>query len=149
MRYLSALVVSLALASMLVACQAGNESGSGSLKVGDCYSLGNSVDANDDNIVIYSVVDCASTHDGEVFSVFDYPNASGWPGYEAIGTVQQSRCETDFQSYVGISWEQSMYTINYIAPTESSWASGDQTIKCRLEDASSGKLTGSARGTRK
>ena len=87
MRYLSALVVSLALASMLVACQAGNESGSGSLKVGDCYSLGNSVDANDDNIVIYSVVDCASTHDGEVFSVFDYPNASGWPGYEAIGTA--------------------------------------------------------------
>jgi hypothetical protein len=149
MRVLATLAASFALASSIVACQAGSGTGSEALKTGDCYSLGSGVDANGDNVQTYNVVDCTTTHDGEIFSVFDYPNASGWPGYEAIGTVRQPRCEADFQTYVGVSFERSKYTINYVSPTEDSWAIGDHTIKCRLEDASNGKITGSAKGTAK
>jgi hypothetical protein len=43
--------------------------------------------------------------------------------------------------------ERSKYTINYISPTEESWP--DHTIKCRLEDASNGKISGSVKGTAK
>jgi hypothetical protein len=149
LKTLGAIFAAFVLILLLVACQAGDGSGSAALKTGDCYSLGSGQDANGDNVQTYNLVDCTTTHDGEIFSVFDYPNAAGWPGYEAIGTVQQTRCEADFQTYVGVSFEQSKYTINYVAPTEQSWASGDHAIKCRLEDASNGKITGSAKGTKK
>lgn len=149
MRLLSALAVSFVVVAALVACQAGDGSNSAALKVGDCYSLGSGVDSNGDNVATYNVVDCATTHDGEIFSAFDYPNASAWPGYEAIGAYRQPKCQTDFQAYVGTPYGQSSYSINYVSPTEESWEAGDRTIKCRLEDASSGKLTGSARGSKK
>ena len=84
-----------------------------------------------------------------MFSVFEYPNASGFPGYEQIGAIQQTQCETDFQTYVGASWENSSYTISYDAPDEQTWAGGDHQIRCLLEDANGGQLTGSARGTKK
>jgi len=135
-------VASLAIA----ACT--STTASADLKTGDCINLVSTVDANGDNVQGNSVVDCTQPHDKEVFSVFDYPNAgSAFPGYEQIGSVQQGQCQSDFEEYVGVTWEQSSFTISYGSPDESSWASGDRAIHCLLGDASGGKLTGSAQGS--
>jgi hypothetical protein len=117
------------------------------LKVGDCVNDTNSTDANGDPIAAMVVVPCTAPHDEEVFSVFDYPNApSPFPGYEAIGVAEQTRCEADFTTYVGISWEQSgTYSIDYAGPTDQTWFNGDRVIVCLLDDAGGAKLTGSAK----
>jgi len=147
MKTLAAVAALIALIAITGACQ--SIVSATPLKVGDCFNYINTTDANDDQITVPAVIDCAQAHSDEVFSVFDYPNASGFPGYEQIGTVQQSRCEVDFATYVGTTWDKSSYTINYDAPDEQSWATGDHQIKCLIEDASGGQQTGSARGTKK
>jgi hypothetical protein len=148
---LKALVAAVALLCSVAAvsgCQTAGGSAS-SLKVGDCFNTTSNTDANGDPVVGYAVVDCTGQHDGEMFSAFDYPNAGAWPGYEQLGSIEQTRCEADFQTYVGIPWESSSFTINYAAPTETTWGSGDHTIRCLLESASAGKLTGSAKNSAK
>ena len=147
MKTFAALAASFVVLCSMAACQA--TVSSAQLKVGDCFNYTNTTDANGDPINLPSPVDCTKPHSDEVFSVFNYPNASGFPGYEAIGALQQTRCEADFQSYVGITWDKSAYTISYASPDENGWASGDHAVHCLLEDASGGQLTGSARGTKK
>jgi len=142
-----ALCLAFVLIALAVGCQTG--SSSMSLKVGDCFNYSEGVDANGDTVQQIDTVDCSQPHSDEVFSVFVYPNASGFPGYEAIGTVQQSQCEADFAAYVGTTWDKSSYTINYEAPDEQTWNGGDHTIRCLIEDGSGAQTTGSAHGTAK
>ena len=147
MKALAGLATLILAVTVVSACQA--TVSSTQLTVGECFNYVNTTDANEDQVNLPSPVDCSKSHSDEVFSVFEYPNASGFPGYEQIGTIQQTRCETDFQTYVGTSWENSSYTISYDSPDEQTWAAGDHQIRCLLEDANSGQLTGSARGTKK
>jgi hypothetical protein len=147
LKALGAVVAAIAFATFGAGCQAGGPATS--LKVGDCFNTTSNTGANGDPVVGYAVVDCTGQHDGEAFSVFDYPHASAWPGYEQLGSIEQTRCQADFQTYVGVPWENSSFTINYAAPTETTWASGDHGITCLLEDASAGKLTGSAKNSAK
>ena len=142
-----ALVLSVACAFTLGACQ--NTVNGSALKVGDCFNKTNTTDAEGNAVDSDAIVDCAKSHTYEDFSDFVYPNASGFPGYEQIGSLEQTRCEQDFQTYVGVSWEQSTLVISYDSPDEQSWAGGDQTIHCLLADGSGGQLTGSAQGTKK
>ena len=96
------------------------------------------------------VVDCSKPHSDEVFSVFDYPNASGFPGYEAIGGIQQTQCQTDFH---GIRRRD----LGPLAHTRSTYAAPDRaglgerattpSTACSRMPAAR-QLTGSARGTR-
>ena len=139
-------VVVLALVS--VACT--STTAAADLKVGDCFNNTYGTDANGDSVVNNSVVDCAQAHDAEVFLVFVVPpGPNGYPGDEAIGTLQQSRCDAAFTTYVGKDSGLSSYTIDYLRPDINSWASGDRTIDCLIEDGNGGQLTGSAKGTKK
>ncbi|HEY7023423.1 MAG TPA: septum formation family protein [Candidatus Limnocylindrales bacterium] len=147
MKALVGVVVSVALAATFAACQ--NTVSGSALKVGDCFNYTNTTDVEGNSVESHAIVDCAEPHEEEVFSVFDYPNASGFPGYEQIGSVQQMQCESDFQTYVGVGWEESGYVISYDSPDEQTWAGGDHAIHCLLADGNGGKLTGSARGTKK
>ena len=147
MSRIAALVGAVTLLAITAGCQ--NTVSSTELKVGDCFNYANTTDANGDQVNLPSIVDCAQAHSDEVFSVFDYPNASAFPGYEAIGALQQTHCQADFKAFVGTDWGQSSYTISYAAPDEQSWAGGDHAIHCLLEDASGGQMTGSARGSKK
>ena len=148
MRVLVGVLASFALIGVLVAGCTQTVS-SAELKVGDCFNYANTTDANGDSVNLPSTVDCAKPHSDEVFSVFDYPNASAFPGYEAIGALRQTQCEADFTGYVGVTWDKSSYSIAYESPDEQGWASGDHAIHCLLEDLNGGQLTGSARGTKK
>lgn len=148
MRGLLGLVVSLALALVSAGCSTGTAAAD--LKVGDCFNLTPSTDANGDNVNVNTLIDCAQAHDAEVFLAFAVPvSPSGYPGDEAIGTLQQSRCDAAFVTFVGKDPGLSSYTIDYIRPDINTWSRGDRTIECLIEDANGGKLTGSAKGTKK
>jgi hypothetical protein len=146
LRVVSGVAAAVALTAVVAGCQA--TVSSAALDVGECFNHANSVDADGDQVESNVVTDCSQPHEEEVFSVFDYPGATAaFPGYEQIGLVEQGQCQSDFEDYVGITWEQSSYTISYAGPTESTWAGGDHAIHCLLADASGRKLTGSARGS--
>jgi hypothetical protein len=146
-RLLAGVAVFTVLLGALSACT--NAVSPTSLKAGDCFNYTNTTDANGDPVNLPSPIDCTKAHSDEVFSVFDYPNATGFPGFEAIGAEQQTHCEADFASYVGVPWDKSSLTIAYEAPDEQSWATGDHAIHCLLEDGAGAALTGSARGSKK
>jgi hypothetical protein len=142
----SSVAAAVALTVFLAGCQ--STVSSAALEVGECINHANSVDADGDQVDSNVVIDCSQPHEEEVFSVFDYPGATAsFPGYEQIGLVQQGQCQSDFEDYVGITWERSSYTIFYAGPTENSWAGGDHAIHCLLADGSGRKLSGSARGS--
>jgi hypothetical protein len=140
-RSLAAIAAALLIVASVAGCQS---SGRTALKVGDCVNYEPTEDGENTR-----VVDCAQPHAEEVFSVYlDYrPDATGFPGYEAIGAAAQGVCQADFVDYVGISWEHSTYSIGFSGPTEADWNGADHSIYCTLEDANGGTLTGSARGT--
>jgi putative regulator of septum formation len=140
-RLLAPAVVALLVLASVVGCQAGGRT---VLKVGDCVNYEPSDDGESTIIV-----NCAQPHAEEVFSVYlDYrPDATGFPGYEAIGAAAQQVCQADFEDYVGTSWDKSSYSIGFSGPTEADWNSRDHSIYCTLEDSNGGTLTGSARGT--
>jgi hypothetical protein len=137
LRTVAVVFVALALAG-LIGCQSAAGS---ALKVGDCVNLENTDEG--ENAV---KVDCAQPHDQEVFNSFVMPG-DAFPGYLEIGDAQQDECSSAFEDYVGVPWTESVYTIDFAGPTEQTWAAGDHAIVCSLEDASGGKLTGSAKGT--
>ena len=139
------------LLAPLVALAAGcNNVASANLRAGDCFNQGVTTDEGGSQVPLYTLVDCAQAHDGEVFSVFRYPDPpTAFPGYEAIGAVQQARCGRDFTTFVGISDTASEYLLDYLGPTEQTWATGDRELKCLLESSQGGKLTGTAQGTKK
>ncbi|MEA2621297.1 MAG: hypothetical protein QOH61_207 [Chloroflexota bacterium] len=140
-RGLTALLLAAAVALGGLACQ-GNVF---SLKVGDCFNGGGASEVSD-----VTTVDCASPHDAEVYSVFDYPNApSAYPGDDAIGAAADTRCRQDFAIFVGLSYDESIYNSNKLRPTSKSWESGDRTIDCLITSADGTQLTGSAKGTKK
>lgn len=149
-RSISAILLVLAAVVLALASGGCQSSASVTLSVGDCFDNAPAVDANGDNVVAKTLVDCPQPHDGEVFLVFLVPAApSGYPGDEAIGSLQQTRCDAAFAGYVGKDPGLSSYTIDYVRPTIDTWSRGDRTIDCLLEDAIGGQLTGSAKGTKK
>jgi Septum formation len=135
----------LLLVTMVAAgCQQGNVF---SLKIGDCFDGVAAGEVSDVN-----KVDCTASHDSEVFSVSDYPNApSAFPGATAMNTATSDRCVADFKAFVGIDAAASQtYTIGQLVPTADSWASGDRQLVCIIAPLAAGhKLTGSAKGTAK
>ena len=140
-------VVVLALVG--AGCQSGTTTAA-ELKVGDCFDVAPTQDANGDNTTMNVLTDCAKPHDAEVYLVFDVPvGPNGYPGDEAIGALQQTRCDAAFTTFVGKDSGLSSYDIDYVRPTAESWASGDRSIACLIEDGLGGKLTGSAKGTKK
>lgn len=148
MRELFGAFAAVALAVGIVGCQSGSRAAD--LAVGNCFNRTPTVDANGDNVNDNTVTECAQPHDAEVYLVFDVPaGSSGYLGDEAIGALQQSRCDAAFAGYVGRDPGLSSYAINYVRPDINSWASGDHKIACLIEDGSGGELTGSAKGTKK
>ena len=90
--------------------------------VGECFVEG----------VPFRVVNCNSTHDGEVFAEYEIPNAasSAYPGDEAVADVAWRECKRRFEGYVGVRLRFSELSVSYVYPSPESWAAGERTISC-------------------
>ena len=112
------------------------------LPVGACFD-----DSDDEQVSSVPEVDCSEPHDNEVFAVFDYTDSETFPGSTAMNDAAQDLCIAQFESYVGLSYEESSFGVFPITPTEGSWDSGDREIICALYNPDLSKLTGSMKGT--
>ncbi len=116
-----------------------------SINVGDCL---NDPLPNDDVGEFSSVtaVPCDEAHDMEAFSLFDLPSGS-FPGDESVASQAADGCVADFETYVGEAYAESIYELNWFAPTVESWEQGDQEIVCIIDGTVDGdRLEGSVEG---
>lgn len=118
-----------------------------SLKVGDCF---NNASADATSVSDVPITDCANGHDAEVYFIFDYPNApSDYPGEDAIRVAGEAGCKPQFQGYVGIPFENSLYGYSYLTPTSTGWDRGDHTYDCIIVSSDTNKLVGTAKNSKK
>jgi hypothetical protein len=103
------------------------------LKVGDCFNK-SSVEQTDE-ITSIPIVECKTLHDYEVYSApkVDHPE---FPGAEEISDEADSLCIEDFESFLGMSYDEAfnayLYDYSTLYPTSDSWKSGDREIICAI-----------------
>jgi hypothetical protein len=113
------------------------------LTVGDCT---NDADSTTGEVSSVDAVPCVDAHDNEVYAAFDLPGGA-FPGTTEVQDLADEGCLAEFEPFVGAAYETSRYALYTLAPTATSWASGDQEVLCLLYDVDGVQLTGSAAGT--
>ncbi|MFB2581762.1 septum formation family protein [Herbiconiux sp. P15] len=113
------------------------------LAVGDCIN-----DTSGDDVTEVSevpTVDCAAEHDLEVYAEFEIAGDE-FPGDDAVTAEADEKCLAEFEPFVGIAYDSSIYGFTYFTPTEASWTEGDdRLVSCLIGDPN-GKTTGSLAG---
>lgn len=113
------------------------------LSVGDCYDS-----SDQDEIAEVEAGPCTEPHEYEVFAIVSFPaqRGSDYPGDDAVFAHAETECLREFEEYVGIPYEDSVYDIGLLSPTESGWESGDRETICSGYDPGDSTLEESIRG---
>jgi len=99
------------------------------IRVGECFGFGEGAARGSGDIdgVVYQP--CDEEHDNEAYATVD-ATQPGWPGLEAMTAFADEGCYAEFESFVGIPWDDSVVEYGYLTPTEQSWADGDREVLC-------------------
>lgn len=108
------------------------------IKVGDC--IGSFEDGSE--VAELPVVPCSDPHDQEVYASFMVPEADAFPGTDAVNSQAETDCAAEFETFVGVPYEESALYVQFLTPTEESWGQGDREILCTIYDPE-GQTTGS------
>jgi hypothetical protein len=109
--------------------------------VGTCFNDPESFEEVED----VPLVDCSVLHDNEVIANQDL-TGSDYPGQDQVENRASQICYDNFSDYVGISYEESIYDIGWLFPTEESWVIGDREVICFAYDVGLEKVSGSING---
>jgi hypothetical protein len=90
------------------------------------------------------LVPCATSHAGEVFSVFSLP-AGRYPGDSRVDALVQGHCVKWLPIFVRAPAGHTGYSFAYDEPDSDSWAAGDRSAVCVLVDPHDRKLVGEAK----
>ncbi|UFU05925.1 septum formation family protein [Ruania halotolerans] len=91
-------------------------------EVGECAQL---ADLQSDEITEIPTVDCSEEHDAQFFHKFDLPDGD-FPGTDGVQTAAEEGClGTEFENFVGTSYEESALYANFIGPTQETWDQAD------------------------
>ena len=78
-------------------------------------------------------VPCSEPHSEEIYAAVTPPEGD-FPGYEAIDAQAKEMCTAEFESFVGLPYEDSTLHMNLVIPTEERWDAGDRTALCTIYD---------------
>jgi hypothetical protein len=112
------------------------------LRAGDCFDL---QDPNDEVVEEVNAKVCTEAHEYEVVHVVDMPGGA-YPTADAMDTFAYDNCVPAFGTYVGVSYQESVYEMTPVTPTEDGWGQGDHTIQCVAYDPNNTELTASVQG---
>ncbi|WP_166785527.1 septum formation family protein [Cryobacterium cryoconiti] len=115
------------------------------LLVGDC--LREAWEGLDATASTVPVVDCADSHDFEVFGRFKVPG-DAFPGDDSVTAAAESGCESRFAEFALIDYRSSSLDFAYLTPTEQSWGGAGPDVSCLITDPAgpvTGTLAGAAR----
>jgi hypothetical protein len=111
------------------------------LEIGRCFDDPESLEHVED----IPVVGCEEPHDNEIIANLEL-TGSAYPGRDQVENRASKICYDTFADCVGISYEESIYDIGRLIPTEESWAVGDREVICFAYDIEFNKITGSING---
>jgi hypothetical protein len=111
------------------------------LQVGHCYEP-----ATQNAVGMVDVVPCNQPHVGEVFAIVRLREPK-LPAEAELERLSDRVCAARFPQYVGVALRDSKLNFGWWTPTKESWADGDRTLVCVLEDPNRHRLIGSMRGT--
>ena len=108
----------------------------GAVREGDCIDVPVA-----DEIDSFTGIPCDAPHDAQVFSLIQIAGEE-FPGDVELIAQGESGCESRFEGFAGIGYQESEFFINLVRPSELSWERGDREIICLIvpEDGSE-KLT--------
>lgn len=114
------------------------------LAVGDCFNA-----SDDEEIADVDARPCTEPHEYEVIAIVTYPfdRGSDYPGDDAIADHAGTECEREFEEYVGVPYEDSVYYVSFLMPTEEGWNAGDRETICSGYDPGDSERTESMRGS--
>lgn len=117
-----------------------------SIDVGECTNLDTPEGGTE--VTDIPTVDCATDHKWEVYAEHKVDDG-GFPGETSLQTQTEEFCVGEFQNFIGLSYDQSVYEIQYFYPTEETWTKADDRLITCLVGSSTGGLTGSLKGVQK
>jgi hypothetical protein len=113
------------------------------LHVGDCFTTD-----THESVQKVTTIPCQLPHDAEVYAVLTDPAPPGapYPGLAAVHASAHSRCNTRYESYVGVPFDANADKwVQTWVPEQSYWDVNIRTLYCALADPEGGQLTGSLR----
>jgi hypothetical protein len=119
------------------------------LRVGDCFDFTDEATTEGGGeVTSVRAIPCAEAHVYEVYVVAEYPAGEEASAPDELYTDWElDQCVNGFESYVGISFDDSMWYFSTLTPTTEGWNAGDRDIQCFLHNAGESPVTGSAEGT--
>lgn len=97
------------------------------LQKGDCFDEA-SMGTGEVNTV--KVIPCDEPHDSEIFAEKTLTGSS-YPGDSVIQDDADEFCYSEFEPFVGISYESSIHYFYSLTPTQGSWeGENDRLIQC-------------------
>ena len=117
-----------------------------SIAVGECTNL--EATTTTTQVDEIAKVPCDKAHGWETYAEKQYAIEDPYPGTQAIEQSTAQFCEDQFESFVGVGYDDSELEMQYMFPTEQTWtALIDRTITC-LVGTSSNDLVGTVKGTK-
>jgi hypothetical protein len=109
------------------------------MAVGDCLT-----DSTSGAVTEVPVVPCDEPHASEIFysHIID---GETLPDTAAMETIVTDQCLGNFETFVGLPYDQSALTVTWLEPTSGSWDAGDRELLCIVADPAGG-VTGSLAG---
>ena len=108
------------------------------LEVGDCLA---DLIATLGEFFTVETVPCSEPHSEEIYAVVPLPEGD-FPGDEAVAAQADKACTAEFESFVGLPYEESVLYYNYLYPyDEQSWNGGYRWVTCSIYDPA-GDTTG-------
>lgn len=99
------------------------------LQQGDCTSqLGES------EMTEIDLIPCEEPHSNEIYHAYDLPEGD-FPGADEVDAQAVEACKTEFETFIGLTYDESALEVNYLVPTQESWESDDdRTVLCFVYD---------------
>lgn len=79
-----------------------------------------------------SVIPCDQEHRGEIFAETALDDGT-FPGKENVTDEASSFCRTEFETFVGMDYDESVIDFIALYPTAESWERNDRAIQCVLD----------------
>ena len=111
------------------------------LKAGDCV-VENIAEKEYSRV---EVAPCAKEHSSEIFATFELENGD-FPGDTKVDELAGQGCYDRFESFVGISYDDSKLDMTYLLPLKESW-NVDRGVACLV--MSDGVVTSSFKGAKR
>lgn len=149
-----ALPVCAVLALGLSSCSlfsSGTTTATKDLKIGNCYNTVNGKAGGNNPVGEVTVVDCAEAHTYEVIAQTNFPDdVNELPNEDSIKSLGEGFCQgEDFTKYVGVEAGKSSYQIEYLSPSQDTWAKGDRLVTCVVAQGDKSEVKGSAKDSKK